>query len=225
MSVAWNHRRRVEQAKRAVEAQNRAAAAAAPDATEREKRALLQAALDADCKRISALPAGSPERTALKTELLRQYLPMVEAYLAEKTPHENPVLVQAMIWSFDVGDLATAMRLADVAIAEGQPMPQRFKSDVRTFVADAVYDYAAQASARGEAVDPLVWDREFALVTAPGAENLYHAAVRIKYLKLAAQLTDDPRQALEFLELAQAIDPKRAQVKTAIAKLKKELEN
>ena len=97
-------------------------------------------------RRLSELPRGS-ERTERKRALLLEFLPVVEKYVVTGEEYRNPVLTQLMVWAFDVGDIDQAMRLARVAIAQNQPMPERYKRDVRTAVADLVMDWV---ESRGE---------------------------------------------------------------------------
>lgn len=225
-SPAWNHRARTRAAAAAREA---AAALAARDERQiaelaggREKFALLVAELENNCKRISALPSGSDERKLLKLELLRYYRPLLEKYRADGVEFRNPVLVWCMIWSFDVGEIAPALEYAELCEAQHQPLPERFKTSLENFVADAIYDWAKAEIAAGRSADPY-FEQQLVRVMDGAA---YHVEVKIKYLKLIAdclEKSDDPAGALNALKLAEALDADKAKVKTAVARLEKEL--
>lgn len=226
---AWEHKRRVQReaaARAAAEAQQtRDAEKPDGEAADRERFALLLAELEENRKRISAYPSGSGERLALKRELLAYYQPMIAEYLAGGRAYQNDILVAAIIWSFDVGEIDEAMRLAAVALEQGQQMPERFKSSLRIFVADAVFDWARAEFAAGKPAAPY-WEQQLQAVTAPETAPLYHSEIRIKYLKLAAAEAEkrgEPATALEYLEAAAAVDADKAQVKTARARLQKQL--
>jgi len=75
-------------------------------------------------------------------------LPQLEAYIAgaleAATGAEDPVLMTAMVWRFDVGDLAGGLAIARYALAHGLAAPDQYKRDVVTIVADEVADRALE---------------------------------------------------------------------------------
>ncbi len=179
--------------------------------------AVLLLAIENECKRISDLPKGSA-RTDLKRELIKTYLPIVQAYIDGDDEYTNTVLTQVMIWCFDVGDIAQALELAAVAIDQDQPLPERFKRNVKTYVADAVLEWARTQFESDNSVEPY-----FGAMLADIIDWLVHDDIKLKYVKLAAEIAHkdgDIDKALELCIQAEGIDPKKAKVKTR----KKELE-
>ena len=222
-SPAWRFKQRCERTAEAERLRTRTAAAeqAALEQLTENKEAfdLLLTSLQNDLARISALPQGSA-RLPLKTECVKVYAPYVETYLTGEEIYHNPVLVQSMIWKFDLGDIAGAMRLAAVAIEQKQPMPDRFKSSVPIFVADAVLDWATRQIKAGGAVAPY-FDTVFdSLDTWP-----LHDKQRAKYCKFAAEQAVDAHdfaRAVELCDRAVGYDS-GAQVKTMRANAEKEV--
>lgn len=222
ISPAWKHRDNVLRAQAAAAAK---AAVEKKDETtiktlagDKARFELLLTALDNDCTRISALPKGSA-RTELKRELLKTWLPVVDAYIAGGSIFANPVLTQVMIWCWDTGDINNALRLTNVAIEQNQGMPERFSRNVKTYVADAFLDWCKEQQVNKSAIEPY-----FSEMLAKVMDWAIHDDIKLKYVKLAAleaKAAGDPERALELCEQAEKIDSKKAQVKTLKAELEK----
>lgn len=149
MSLALAH-------KRSTLALGRAAVAAAAGATvayspadalsspanARKHLMLQEAALDQDLERVSAINGMAMRQALKRDELLPKYQDYVQRYCESGLNFPNRVLVQVMIWLFDTEEFEDGMELAHFAIGQGQQMPERFKRDIQTFVADAVCDWA-----------------------------------------------------------------------------------
>lgn len=221
-SPAWRHRKAV------LQEQDAAAAKAALErkdektiqklTSDKARFELLLTALENDCNRISALPKGGA-RTELKRELLKTWLPVINAYLAGSEIYQNIALTQVMVWCFDTGDINEALRLADAAIEQQQPMPERYKRNVKTYVADAFLDWVREQQVNGGAIEPY-FSRMYDLAMSWSI----HDDIKLKYVRLAAlQAKDagDPEKALELCKQAEAIDARKAQVKTLKAELNK----
>ncbi|NNA54796.1 phage terminase small subunit [Pseudomonas koreensis] len=103
---------------------------------------LMEASLDEDLKRLSDLKNLASKQTLKRAELLPKYQDFIQRYMDSGLVMPNRVLVQVMIWLFDTEQFEDGLELADFAIEQGQEMPERFKRDVQTFVADAVIDWA-----------------------------------------------------------------------------------
>lgn len=149
MSLALAHKRRTLALGRAAVA----AAAGAPvayspadalssPANARKHLMLQEAALDQDLERVSAINGMAMRQALKRDELLPKYQDYVQRYCESGLNFPNRVLVQVMIWLFDTEEFEDGMELAHFAIGQGQQMPERFKRDIQTFVADAVCDWA-----------------------------------------------------------------------------------
>ena len=149
MSLALAHKRSTLALGRAAVA----AAAGAPvayspadalssPANARKHLMLQEAALDQDLERVSAINGMAMRQALKRDELLPKYQDYVQRYCESGLNFPNRVLVQVMIWLFDTEEFEDGMELALFAIGQGQQMPERFKRDIQTFVADAVCDWA-----------------------------------------------------------------------------------
>ena len=149
MSLALAHKRRLLAAGAAA----LVAAASAPvayspesaltsPANARKNLLLQEAALDQDLERLSAINGLAGRQALKRDELLPKYQDYVQRYCESGLNFPNRVLVQVMIWLFDTEEFDDGMELAHFAIGQGQKMPELFKRDIQTFVADAVIDWA-----------------------------------------------------------------------------------
>ena len=149
MSLALAHKRRilalgstaVAAAAGALVAYSPADALSSP-ANARKHLMLQEAALDQDLERVSAINGMAMRQALKRDELLPKYQDYVQRYCESGLNFPNRVLVQVMIWLFDTEEFEDGMELAHFAIGQGQQMPERFKRDIQTFVADAVCDWA-----------------------------------------------------------------------------------
>lgn len=222
-SPAWQHKQRFDKAKEIERIKTRAAKAERSElealTKNKENFELLVTSVENDIARMSKLPQGSA-RLPLKDECVKLYMPYIETYLAGDDMHINPVLVHVMIWCFDLGYIAEAMRLAEAAIVQKQPMPERFKSSLSVFVADEVFDWSKKQRDSGSAVSPY-----FDIVFAALDEWPLHDKQRAKYCKFAAELAEKERDFVRMAEYCERVlgyDPD-AQVKGLRATAEKEL--
>ncbi|HGM7176656.1 TPA: phage terminase small subunit [Serratia marcescens] len=146
MSPCQRHRARIKAAK-ALD--NREALTASPVSFHLQKLEL-----EADVERLRSQPMTADRIAMKRDELLPRWLPTVEAYLAGEKRYMNPALVYCVIWLFDTGEMERALDWADIAISEGQVMPENFKSTMPAFVADTVLEWATNEAAAGHSIEP-----------------------------------------------------------------------
>jgi hypothetical protein len=149
MSLALAHKRRTlalgvaAVAAAAAAPQTYSAATALDSPANARKHLLLQeAALDQDLERLSAIKGLAGRQALKRDELLPKYQDYVQRYVESGLNIQNRVLVQVMVWLFDTAQFEDGLELADFAMKQGQRMPERFKRDIPTFVADAVIEWA-----------------------------------------------------------------------------------
>lgn len=111
-------------------------------ANARKHLMLQEAALDQDLQRLSDLKNLASKQSLKRDELLPKYQGYVQRYCESGLNFPNRVLMQVMVWLFDTEQFEDGLELADFAIEQGQVMPERFKRDIQTFVADAVIEWA-----------------------------------------------------------------------------------
>jgi tetratricopeptide (TPR) repeat protein len=190
-------------------------------AEDQKAHKLLLDAIDTECKVISGLPEGRA-RVEKKQQLLKTYLPVIDKYLEAGEIYKNRAMTQVLIWLFDVGDIENAMRIANAAVDQDQPMPERFTRGVKVFVADAFLEWVKVQEAKGGSIQPY-FNEMFAKVYCWPV----HDSIKIKYLKQAATEAEKdgkPEDALELLNQAEKLDPVGAKVKTRKDKLVKLIE-
>nr|WP_178117954.1 phage terminase small subunit [Pseudomonas sp. R5(2019)] len=111
-------------------------------ANARKHLLLQEAALDQDLERLSAIKGLAGRQSLKRDELLPKYQEYVQRYCESGLNFPNRVLVQVMVWLFDTAQFEDGLELADYAMEQGQIMPERFKRDIPTFVADAMIEWA-----------------------------------------------------------------------------------
>ncbi|MEH6649975.1 MAG: phage terminase small subunit [Motiliproteus sp.] len=191
---------------------------------------LLLNSLESDIQRLSGL--SLEDKTALKRdELVPRYQPVVQAYIEAcvngEEPYKNPVLVELIVWLFDIGEVQQALDLAYIAIDQEQESPERFKSTLHTLVVDQVWQWAELQINNGDPVEPYMGSLIIAIVDREWVVKPASLSRLYKFAGKAKQKTNEPSDllaALEYFKTAQRLDPKRSQVKTVIEKLEKALE-
>ncbi|WP_085654354.1 MULTISPECIES: phage terminase small subunit [unclassified Pseudomonas] len=226
MSLALAH-------KRSILAQGTAAviaAAAAPlayspaealssPANAKKHLLLMQASLDEDLKRLSDLKNLASKQTLKRTELLPKYQDFIQRYMDSGLVMQNPVLVQVMVWLFDTEQFEDGLELADFAIEQGQEMPERFKRNVQTFVADAVIEWAFREYNAQRSPEPYLSD----LLPRVDGEWDLPEQIPSKYHKLIGMRAMEAEQwetALKHLERSTELHAKAGN-ETRIAKCRK----
>ncbi|CAD5379006.1 Terminase [Pseudomonas sp. OF001] len=161
MSLALAHKRRLLAERAAGKAPGKAeaytpATALAGPANAQKHLKLMESALAEDLARIADINSREARQQLKRDELLPKYLPYVERYRESGLNHPNPVLMQVLVWLFDTAQFEQGLELAEFAIAQGQQLPERFKRDVQTFVADEVIEWAEAEHKAGRNPEPYV---------------------------------------------------------------------
>ena len=176
-------------------------------ANARKHLALMEAGLDEDLARLSDIKGLATRQDLKRNELLPKYQEYVQRYLASGLVYQNRVLVQVMVWLFDTAQFDEALVLAEIAIGQGQKMPERFKRDIPTFIADAVCEWAYDEHQAGRSPEPYLSDL---LLRVDGEWDLpeqipakYHKLIGIRALEAKEWAT-----AIKHLERAAELYPK-----------------
>lgn len=161
MSLALAHKRRLLAERAAGKAPGKAeaytpATALAGPANAQKHLKLMESALAEDLARIADINSREARQQLKRDELLPKYLPYVERYRESGLNHPNPVLMQVLVWLFDTAQFEQGLELAEFAIAQGQQLPERFRRDVPTFVADEVIEWAEAEHKAGRNPEPYV---------------------------------------------------------------------
>lgn len=184
---------------------------------------LMVVALEADLSTLKGT-ADVAERAAMKKDMLPKYMDYLDAYRAFGARHPNEVLTYAIIWSLDVGDLETALELADLAIEQQQILPARFQRDLPTFVADEIHDWAERQIAADHSPEPYLSAVIERMETGQWVVSQIIVAGKLyKQAGLYALGSDLKQTALALFEQGMKINPK-AGLKTRIKELKESLE-
>ena len=165
MSLALAHKRRVQAEGPAAAARAGAEAVVYSSATALSSPAnakkhlkLMEDALAQDLERVSAINSRELRQQLKRDELLPKYLDYVQRYRDSGLSFPNSVVMQVLVWLFDTVQFEAGLDLANFAMEQNQPMPERFKRDVPTFVADAVIEWAEAEQKAGRSPEPYLSD-------------------------------------------------------------------
>lgn len=202
MSLALAHKRRVQAEGPAAAARAGAEAVVYSSATALSSPAnakkhlkLMEDALAQDLERVSAINSRELRQQLKRDELLPKYLDYVQRYRDSGLSFPNSVVMQVLVWLFDTVQFEAGLDLANFAMEQNQPMPERFKRDVPTFVADAVIEWAEAEQKAGRSPEPYLSD----LLPRVDGEWQLTEQIPAKYHKLLGI------RALDARELTKAI--------------------
>lgn len=137
-----------------------------------------------DIARMRELPTLADRAVFKREKFLPQYLPFVEQYFEKGIVYQNDLVGYCVVYLFDTGNIGQALELAHRAIAQHQQLPEPFSSNLPTFVADQVYQWADKVAATGQSVEPY-FSQTFQNVAMSWQ---LHELVTAKWLKFAAKL-------------------------------------
>lgn len=200
--------------------------AAAQDAerqaiTQGNARDLMLAKLYADTQTLRGIQS-TEAKIEKKRTLLPDYLPYIDGLLQDGVaPVPDDVLMSVMVWALDVADYPLALRIADHALAHNLPMPDRFKRNAATLLAEQVADAQLAATAKGETPNGELLVDVAAMVDGKDMPD----QVRAKLFKALGQFyessTDEP-SALDCYTRAFELDNKVG-VKKELERLQRKL--
>ena len=123
---------------------------------------LMLAKLAEDKRRLKSV--RSMERKAeVKAEILPEYLPWIEGVLESESGRQDDVLMTVFVWAIDIGDFKTALRIGAYAIEHDLVMPDQYKRDVPTVLAEEIADQSIKALAAEQPADLESIDRAIGL--------------------------------------------------------------
>lgn len=195
-------------------------------------RGVVQSDLALDVAHLRDLERVDQRVERKRDVLLPKWLPQVEQYIAEGEIYPYPALVYCMVWSFDVGDFERCIDYAEIAIGQGQPMPENFDNSAGAFVADNFRDWVEIEYSKGNSVEPY-FSRVFTLITEKWP---LHEELTARWYVLAARLAlrgpegkqcapallsnlDQLEKASNLLLKAEEVYPKKSGAKTLLNKV------
>ena len=90
----------------------------------------------------------SIERKAeIKRQLLPEYQSWIDGVIEGDNGQQDTVLMTVFVWAIDIGDFALALKIARYALAHQLVMPDQYKRDVATVLAEEIADQSLKALA------------------------------------------------------------------------------
>lgn len=184
-----------------------AAVAAATDPGEPVKANAyeLQLIALADAKRALKQVQSVERKAEVKRRALPQFLPWVRGVLEAGRGGQDDVLMTVMVWAIDVGNFALGLDIAAYALPHKLTLPDQYKRDVATLVAEEIAEQCMAAIAADKAVDVDMLEHTAALTAEHDMPDEVRAKLH-KALGLAHQLppggNDQPDKAAAEKALA-----------------------
>jgi len=185
---------------------------------------LLDQSLEQDLAALKDIRSKERKVDVKREELIpkyrEDYLPRLRADGAT-----HPLLAWMVIWLFDIEDIEAAIDLALYCLEHEVELPERFKRDMPTFVADAILEWANEQHKEGHSPDPY-FSNVMGHIDGFGGPDLWDIPdeVRAGYYRLYGLMLEAEGKyaaALDILEIAYELG---AKVKTKIGELKKKLD-
>ena len=151
MSIARQHFQRMTAAK--------AAADTAPGEPVKANAYELQLIALADAKRALKQVQSVERKVEVKRRVLPQFGPWVNGVLDAGRGGQDDVVMTAMVWLIDVGDFTAALDIAEYALQHKLTLPDPYRRDVATLVAEEIAEQSSTAIAAGKPVDLANLDR------------------------------------------------------------------
>ena len=153
MSPARAHRMRAIAAAAAdIAAKAQAADGAYIDPTLTTGYELVLAQLDEHRRQLKQIQSIANKAEA-KARFLPEYVPYVAGALQADRGGQDDVLMTVMVWRLDVGDYTGALHLAEYGLRHGLVMPDQYKRDLPTLIAEELAEAAFKSRAGGNAFD------------------------------------------------------------------------
>jgi hypothetical protein len=89
----------------------------------------------------------------VKRSFLPEYAPWIDGVLSADRGDQDDILITAMVWRIDTGDLAGAVPLVDYALRHNLVLPDQYQRDVATLVAEESAELALRQLAAGDSPD------------------------------------------------------------------------
>lgn len=206
-------------------AANQAAADSAPrpDATQYE----LHLAQLAEHRRALHRIKSVQRKIEFKAKVLPEYMPYIEGVLKGDSGAPDDVVTTVMVWCIDTGDIVTALDIADYVLRHKLEMPDQYKRDAATVVAEETAQYALRELADNKSnvdASSLATKLEFTLFNTNAFDMPDEVRAKLRKAYGYALRESDPAVALEQLQKALALDP-RCGVKKDIERLERALKN
>ena len=113
----------------------------------------------ADAKRALKQVQSVERKVEVKRRVLPQFGPWVNGVLDAGRGGQDDVVMTAMVWLIDVGDFTPALDIAEYALQHRLTLPDPYKRDVATLVAEEIAEQSSTAIAAGKPVDLANLDR------------------------------------------------------------------
>lgn len=94
---------------------------------------------------------GTERKAEIKAQLLPEYQPWIAGTLEADTGRQDDVLMTVFVWTIDIGDFTKALEIGAYAIRHKMTMPDQYKRDVPTVLAEEIADAALKADEAGRA--------------------------------------------------------------------------
>jgi len=142
-----------------------------------------------------------------KRQILRDYDPWIDGVLEAGRGGQDAVLMTVMVWCIDAGDYLRALQIAEYALRFGLVLPEQYKRDTATIVAEETSDAALSAIGAGAPFEVSVLERTEQLTRTHDMPDEVRAKLhKALGLSLAAFVNPEAGAALAAAYAGSALD-------------------
>ena len=196
---AFRHWMRTTAAQQAISQQEHA------DNVQQDAQLLMLAKLHADSRTLKDIQSQAA-KIEKKRELLPGYMPYVEGAM-QGSASSDDVMLTVMVWLLDVGDFDQALQIGRHALAHNMVMPDRFKRNVATVLAEEIAEAQINGHTLDQPINGMVLIETAALVELQDLPDQVRAKL-FKALGLFYEVNEEPAASLEAYERAFELNSK-----------------
>ena len=119
----------------------------------------------ADAKRALKQVQSIERKAEVKRRVLPEFAPWIQGALEAGRGGQDDVLMTCMVWSIDIGDYPAALEIAAYALQHKLTLPDQYKRDVATLVAEEIAERSMTPQALGNGPDIASLDRALLLTS------------------------------------------------------------
>ncbi|MDH5633047.1 MAG: phage terminase small subunit [Gammaproteobacteria bacterium] len=156
-----------------------------------------------------------------KRDFIDTYRDYIDGVIASDTGTEDEVVMTVFVWMIDAGMIVDAVRLAEYALKHNLPMPDKFRRDCATVLAEEIADHVLRSKNDFPDVALLLQVKTLT------DERDMHDQVRAKLFKaigVAFDALGNFAEAGNYYRRALELDPKGSGVKKMIERADREAE-
>lgn len=152
------------------------------------------------------------QKATVKAQLLPEYQPWIDGVLASESGRQDDVLMTVFVWAIDIGNFPAALDIGAYAIEHKLVMPDQYKRDVPTVLAEEIAEQSLKAIAADQPADLPSIERALQITDGSDMPDEVRAKIQKAYgyaQRAAGQLAPARDALIRALELHDKVGVKK----------------